>query len=386
MERFKFINEEKDLVEDEKAKKKELMKKMEEKEVNTKEEDIEEYRIKKAPYFGFKTRVLFFFVLALLFFIGGVFFLTNSYDNSKSDTITYDEISNITYNVCMENASHYSDECQPEGMAYLAAVTKTINSIYKYDVKMSEAIDYKIKYYIEAKTSIYDKNDSSKLLYSSAENLVDNTVLTDTSDTISINEEVKIPYKKYNDFVLSYKTKYSINTEAKLDINLYLVEDGKSRKVSSLTMDLGAQTFNVKKDNTTNIRKVVDLENNSWGEYNTVCFVVGVVLLLISLLLILKLTSFVNKTIHKKSKYEKTLETILREYDRIIVNAKEGYNIPIDKVILELDSFNELLDARDTLEKPIVFERINEIKSQFYVEDDNKVYKYTLKEVDLEEK
>lgn len=385
MEKFKFINEESDLVENEQEKNKKILEKVEEKEINN-EEDIEEFRIKKRPYFGFKTRLLIFFVAALVFFVGGCYFLMRSYDSSRSDTISYDEISNIAYNVCMSANTHYSDECQPEGMAYLSNVTQTINSTFKYDVSMSEAIDYKVKYYVEAKTSIYDKNDSSKLLYTSAENLVDNTILDDHSDAITITEDIKIPYKKYNDFVASYKSKYSINTESKLDVTLYLVEDGKSRKISSLTMGLGDQTFSIKKDNTTNIRKVVDLENTSWGEYNTVCLAVGIVLLLISLIIIIKLTSFVNKSIHTKSKYEKTLETILREYDRIIVNAKEGYVIPIDKVILELDSFNELLDARDTLEKPIVYERINEIKSQFYVEDDNKVYKYTLKEVDLEEK
>ncbi len=385
MERFKFISEDKDLLENEEEKNKKILKKVEAKEVKN-DDDIEEYRIKKKPYFGFKTRLLFFFVLTLLFFIGGCFFLMRSYDGSRSDTISYDEISNIAYNVCMSANTHYSDECQPEGMAYLANVTQTINSTFKYDVNISEAIDYKVKYYVEAKTSIYDKNDTSKLLYTSAENLVDNTVLNDHSDVITINEDIKIPYKKYNDFVLSYKSKYSINTAAKLDVILYLVEDGKSRKISALTMGLGDQTFSIKKENTTNIKKVVDLENNTWSDYNTVCFAVGIVLLLISLVIILKLVTFVNKSIHSKSKYEKTLESILREYDRIIVNAKEGYNIPLDKVILELDSFNELLDARDTLEKPIVYEKINEVKSQFYVEDDNKVYKYTLKEVDLEEK
>jgi len=151
-------------------------------------------------------------------------------------------------------------------------------------------------------------------------------------------------------------------------------------------MGLGDKTFTIKKDNTTNIKKIVDLENNTWDEYNTVCLVIGVVLLLGCLLVIIKLASFVNRAINTKSKYQRTLQTILREYDRIIVDVKDGYEMSKDKVVLELDSFTELVDARDTLGKPIVYEKINEVKSQFYVEDDNKIYKYTLKEADIEGK
>ena len=429
MEKFKFVNTEEDLektttlerikddkeekkdtsdkivkedkkVEKEAKKEKAVDKKKEEKKEEKEEkeetvktepeapidEDIESFRINKKPYFGFKSRVLFFFVVALLFFIGGCYFLVESVNKSKSDTVSYDEISNISYKVCMNNASHYQEECQQEGRAYMASVVGNIDTTYKYDVKISDEIEYNVKYYVEAKTNIYDKNDSTKLLYSSAENLVDNTPLDGTGDTISILENIKIPYKKYNDFVLSYKSKYAINTDAKLEVNLYFVEDGKSRKVSGLTMDLGSQTFTIKKSNTTNIAKIVDLENNSWDQYNTVCFVVGVILLLCSLFVILKLTSFVSKSINTKSKYQRVLQTILREYDRIIVDTKDGYEVPDDKVVLELDSFTELVDARDTLGKPIIYEKVNDVKSQFFVEDTNKVYKYTLKEVDIEGK
>ncbi len=397
MEKFKFVKDEIELEKEDQAreeKKQEALKAIDEKEETevtevveepTEEVDIEGFRVKKRPYFGFKARVFFFFIVALLFFVGGCYFLVESVDKSKSDKVTYDEVSSTAYQVCMKNASHYQDTCQKEGRAYISEVANTIESTFKYNVNISDEIEYNVKYYIEAKTSIFDKDDSTKLLYSSAENLVDNTPLSGVGNKISILEDIKIPYKKYNDFVLSYKSKYAINADAKLDVNLYLVEDGKSRKISGLSMDLGSKTFSIKKANTTNIKKVVDLENNSWDEYNTVCFVVGVILLLCSLFVIIKLSSFVNKVINNKSKYQRILQTILREYDRIIVDTKDGYIVPEDKVILELDSFNELVDARDTLGKPIVYERVNDVKSQFFVEDDNKVYKFTLKEADVDE-
>ena len=45
-----------------------------------------------------------------------------------------------------------------------------------------------------------------------------------------------------------------------------------------------------------------------------------------------------------------------------------------------LESIEELMDARNTLEKPIVYERINSIKSKFYVEDGNTIYVYVMKD------
>ncbi len=53
------------------------------------------------------------------------------------------------------------------------------------------------------------------------------------------------------------------------------------------------------------------------------------------------------------------------------------------KTIYKVGSFLELIDARDTIEKPILFVRINNIKSIFYVIDNDIVYKYTMKDNNL---
>ena len=89
------------------------------------------------------------------------------------------------------------------------------------------------------------------------------------------------------------------------------------------------------------------------------------------------------KVTRKKNKYQDKLNEIFREYDRLIVIARDGYVSNIKKKIIKVNTFEELLDARDILEKPIIFSKINDIKCEFIVEDDDKLYKYVLKEVDL---
>jgi len=74
------------------------------------------------------------------------------------------------------------------------------------------------------------------------------------------------------------------------------------------------------------------------------------------------------------------LKAILKEHDDIIVNTISRYVIPDGYKVVELESFQELMDARNSLEKPIVYERINNIKSKFYLEDDKTIYLYSMKD------
>ena len=84
-----------------------------------------------------------------------------------------------------------------------------------------------------------------------------------------------------------------------------------------------------------------------------------------------------------KSKYEVELKKILKEYDDYIVLTKEGLEIDENKTILKVSSFKELLDARNTLNKPIIYTKINSVKSEFVVEDESVIYKYIMKEADF---
>ena len=79
------------------------------------------------------------------------------------------------------------------------------------------------------------------------------------------------------------------------------------------------------------------------------------------------------------------LSKILREYDRIIVEAKNNIIISPEQNIIDVKSFEELLDARDNLEKPIIFKEIHKgQKCEFVVKNSYEVYRYILKLTDLE--
>ena len=84
-----------------------------------------------------------------------------------------------------------------------------------------------------------------------------------------------------------------------------------------------------------------------------------------------------------KSKYQVELDKILKEFDDYIVITKDGYNIAEGVKVIKVSSFKELLDARNSLNKPIIFSKINNVKAEFIVEDESTVYRYVMKEADL---
>ena len=105
--------------------------------------------------------------------------------------------------------------------------------------------------------------------------------------------------------------------------------------------------------------------------------------MLVALLILFRLTKLVLKVTTKRNEYQTKLAYILREYDRLIVIARNGFVTTREKSITKVENFDELMDARNTLNKPIIYCKINDIKSEFIVEDDERIYKYVMKESDF---
>ena len=75
---------------------------------------------------------------------------------------------------------------------------------------------------------------------------------------------------------------------------------------------------------------------------------------------------------------------ILKDYNKIIVNTKKMPKLNKFNVI-DCWSFNELLDAQNTLNKPIIYYEITVgIKAIFFILNDGDVYQFVLKKADTD--
>ena len=337
-------------------------------------------------HFGFEKRVILMGSLTVISFVLAIIFCYQAINYSDIDNVSYSEKSSVTYSVCLNDNDYYKGQCQSSGMQYISTLTKSIPVVFNYNINYSSAVNYKLDYYILGKTIIYDRDDASKVLYRDDKLLSERKSVEGTDVIAKLNTKIDVAFKEKNDFVNGYKSKYALNSLASYDVVLY-VDDGKGpREVASVSIPLSMQTFGISEETVANDDQLVSMEKAGLASINTVFGLVGGVFGIIGAVILVKLIKLIYVTIDGGSPYEKKLNQILAEYDRVIVMSKSEYKINPDKQFIKLDSFFELLDARDTLEKPIIYERVNSVKSYFYVEDDERIYRYAMKESDFEKK
>ena len=213
--------------------------------------------------------------------------------------------------------------------------------------------------------------------------IVDRTTISDNKSSLNIYKDVTYDYLSDNSYVVSYKDVYSKDYIADVKIVLFLDEEDESREVASITSPLNSKSFEITKSNTFNKNQLLSTSTNGWNKYTLIFAVMASLLIIIALILLMRVTRLVMKVTNNRTKYQQKLMQILREYDRIIVIARDGYETNKARETVKLGSFDELLDIKDNLNKPIIFSKVSEIKCEFIVEDDEKLYKYVLKDEDV---
>ena len=350
---------------------------------NDNESSKEKYKINNRPYFSFEVRVILMLLGILALFAISCFFITKAVKYGSNETISYNETSKANYQVCLNENNIYQDSCLGEDMQYVSSLVHNISTSFEYDVDFSDIINYDINYDVVGILEIYDANDSAKSLLNQEEKLLNKTQLTDENNNLHLSANVNIDYSKYNNIVEEYKKRYNLDLTASLKVMLFVYDNKDNRNVSYINIPLGNQTFNITKSNISNTNQKVKITVNRWNKNTIIYGSIATFLLLLSLFLLFKMTRLVWKVTNNRNKYQAKLSQILREYDRIIVIARDGYESNVNKKIIKVENFDELLDARETLEKPIIYSKVNSVKSEFIVEDDEKLYKYVFKEADI---
>ena len=200
-------------------------------------------------------------------------------------------------------------------------------------------------------------------------------------------------YDYYNDLANQFKANYAVNTNSYLEVSLYVNEKNKKDNLyelsnsnkASLTIPLSEQEVNINLDNKEINNNKEILNNAKFIVKNKTTAVISIIFLI---LLIIHIIHIINKYIFdintKLSKYDRYINRILRGYDRIIVNTKtppqlENYNV------IKVESFKELVDVRDNTNEPIhYFVITNHQKCEFFLINNDNLYLYIVKEIDID--
>lgn len=362
------------------------------------EENIKEQNSSKPKdkmYISYEMRLLINIILIILFFILSVVLFVSSIAIKQRSNVVYKQTSNLDYKVYLKPNDYYKEPYLQKNMQYIANLIDNININFNYNFNVNQNINYRYMYYIKADVAVVDSQDKAKVIYSKTDRLTDPVVMTkENSNQFSINENVKVNYSKYNDLVKSFKSSYGISASSNLTLTLCLeIKDEKGNIIKNINssdsmkikIPLTEQMINIEMD----YKEINNSDNVSvYKEFyigNKVKVALSVICLLLFIASIIKLVLFMLKTSSKKTAYDATLSKILREYDRVIVNSRKDLNVSKKTDVIDVNSFNELLDVRDNLEKPIIFHEIHKgLKSVFMVKTSNETYRYILKLADLE--
>lgn len=347
---------------------------------------------KNKIYLSYNIRLLInilgIFIFTLLFII---LFISSISIKARSNVL-YKQTSNLDYKVYLKSNDYYKEPYLQKNMQYIASLIDNIAVTFNYNFDVNQNIDYKYTFYVQSDIVITSSEDKSKIIYSKTDKLTQpSTIIKENSNGFNIIQNVNINYDEYNELVKGFKSSYAINADSNLILSLFIeIEDEKGNKIKSLdkdairlTIPLTEQMIDISMDsneinnsNNVNIYKDFSISNK-------IIFSFAIISLIISLVFIIRLMLFLKKTSLKKTIYDITLSKILREYDRVIVNSKKIVDLNQD--VIDVKNFNELLDVRDNLEKPIIFSEVHKgQKSVFVVKTPNETYRYILKHVDLE--
>ena len=334
-------------------------------------------------YVSYEKRMLFLVfssVACLLLSIVSINLASTFYDKSL---VNYTVSSSSSYNVCLSENEYYESECLDEGFEYISALVKSMKGNFTYDEVYTAKTKYDYSYYVMADVKIFNGENEEKVLYKNSELLGEKKHITGSDKNVKIHADVEIPFIKYRDFVIGYINKYSLVSSGEAEISLYLESERGVQKISSLVIPLKNQTFTIGKTAFTNNGLVENTIDSNYRNAFIFFLTLALLFVILGMVALVLLILFFIKTSKPAKPYQKELARLLKEYDCVIAETKVANIKFTNKKMCKVKSFLELLDIRDTLEKPILYERVNNVKSNFYVEDVDTVYIYVMKEADF---
>ena len=331
-------------------------------------------------------------ILTLIFILGlSAIFLYLGMNFKSEKTLSYSETGNVDYKVYLKSNSDYNAPYLERGRKYIASLIDHIDVDYSYKFKGDQKMNYTCKYYILASAMVKDNSEEEKLIYEKKSYLLENQTKEFLDcEEFNLNESIHLDYEYYNKIIEEFNSKYNLTGNKNiLKLTLVVSMYGSSKAFPTPIEDKSDIELNVPLTDKT---VAVDLDYKEIDQHgekvevsknkllNITFVVIGIGLLAGALVIIIALLKEYKKFKQNQSYYEKTKNSILRDYSKVISKVDQVKNI---QDCLEVESFDDLLNVRDCLEKPILFvEQSKDEISWFIVMDENVAYRYILKNQD----
>lgn len=323
------------------------------------------------------------FLVALLSL--GIYFKSN-----MSYYMTYSEKSDIDYKVYLKENDYFKTKYLGKNTKYIASIIDYINTNFTYDLTLPEKNEYKYLYKIMAELKVKDKDDDVTY-YEYAEELFNSGVLV-TNDNIKINKKLNVDYNKYNSLMSSFVDDFDLDrSESVLKVtmkvmlldteNNFVKEIGNNRTIS-LNIPLTTKTISISMSSDLNNEnnKILVKRETSKKPFLVIGIIWGAIATVIAIALIIYY--FKNRTPY--AIYKKKLKNILNNYSSYIQEIDNSHKIGAS-VVYRLKSFDDVLEVRDTIQKPILMIHNNKNTGTFFIIPANEytIYCYAIRVIDI---
>lgn len=374
------------------------VKKSKNKEVDYISENEKLYKVQKNKVFNTKKWLIILIALAIILLPLAESLLIRSLDLKKQEVIVeYVESGDVDYNVYLKENKYYTQKYLGKGMEYVASIISTINPDFKYELHSTDTLNFTYSYNVTG-TLYISKDSESSPLYTRKINLLAKEPQSIKSNSLNIAENLVIDYDDYNNLVNRYKRDFGLNAYSRLvvamDIVITGVHENNDDKIVlnrtlQMSIPLSEQTIQISLDTDKINNNGMLFAKGNISIENPLLFVVAVVSLLIVVLLLITSISIYVK-FKRRNIYYITLGRYVNEYDRLIINGSyENTSIDENKYdnIVEVEKFEELVDAAENLSLPILFyEVIPGELSFFVVTNGDTLYKFKLDKAILAKK
>ena len=297
---------------------------------------------------------------------------------NKTYYVGYTERSEVDYGVHLKENDFYKDSFLGKDYAYIAALIDKVEASFDYEVVMdSDApIDFTYTYRVDSVVEIKDIA-TSKVLYAPVYNEVAEVSKTASGKGVLVEATALVDYDRYNAVAKEFIDKYKLkNVKASVILQMVVDVTGKSDSfyaeenvdsyVSSISIPLNADTLEI------TITSATPPEGQKILSYTTknisdVFKVIAIVFACVAgvMAIVLWLFAYLSRNIDVT--YDIKVAKLLRNYKSFIQRIKSVIDTSEYQVVL-VDTFDEMLDIRDTLQSPILMQE-NEDKtcSRFYI-------------------
>ena len=375
----------------------ELDKKKKTKNIKSTEENkfVEKKNFTKIKYESFENKLIkqiILMVFTLILSLGMIYYALN---NTNKESISYTQNGNVDYKVCLKENNFYSQNCLDENMSYVSSLIKNVGLTFNYDLNTSEQLNVKTEYEVTAKLVISNAENTSKY-FEQKYILQDKTSegISQINNEYKISKNIDIDYDYYNTIASTFKSQYGVETNSYIEVSFQVFHTNKENediRVPSpspviLNIPLSQKSININMTASgINKQETQNIESSIFTLNNIICLFIGIIALIVCLISSLKIAKMLTLIKEKKNNYDKFMEKILREYDRLIVETSTlpKFN---NYFVTKVNSFGELIDVRDNLRLPIMYYEVaKHQKCHLYIIDNKNLYLLTVKAVDMEE-